>query len=138
KEPLDLSRQRVRLAGVGAAGMARRAHRAPAEGLLQLVAAGLGPGALEEPGGVEALDHQPGLLGARCLPMPLAEDRAHLLNGVVPVEELDEVQERAWEHGDLIGEAGGIAKGDAALPLVLDREGLERAEAWVVDHSASR
>lgn len=140
KERIDLPRQRRRLSGIGAAGVARRPHRTPAEGVVQLTAAGLEPVAFEESGGVEALDHQRDLLGTRCFAVALVQDRADLLHRVIAVEERDQVQERGREHGDLVGESGGIAEGDAPLPLVLDREGLERAEPRVAGegHSASR
>jgi hypothetical protein len=67
-------------------------------------------------------------------------DLLHLGDRMLAVEEGHEVEQHGGKHRDLIGEAGGVAQRDAALPFVVDRKGLERAEsgAGAVGHSTSR
>jgi len=69
-----------------------------------------------------------------------AQDLADPLDRVLPVEEGDQVEQGARQHRDLVGEAGGIPQGDAALPFVLDRKGLDSPQARIAGagHSASR
>ena len=59
---------------------------------------------------------------------------------MLAVEEGHQIEQEGREHRDLIGEPRGIAEGDALLPFVLDRKGLEWTESGVggVGHSTSR
>ncbi|MGH7315622.1 MAG: hypothetical protein ACREJS_05110 [Candidatus Rokuibacteriota bacterium] len=140
KKSVDLRLQRGGLAGVRAARVRRGSHRALAERVFQGLAALPEPVAVEESGGVEALDDLGDLLDRRSLRAATPEDLPDLLDRVVAVEERDQVQERRGEHRDLIGEAGGIPEGHAALPFVLDGKRLEGSEPRPggAGHSASK
>ena len=72
--------------------------------------------------------------------MPAPENPLDLLDRVIAVEERDQVQQGGREHGDLIGETGGIPERDAALASLLDRKGLEGPETRIsgCGHSTSR
>ena len=68
------------------------------------------------------------------------QDLADRVDRVLAVEEGNQVEEGARQHRDLVGEAGRIPQRDAALPLVLHREGFDSPQARIAGagHSASR
>jgi hypothetical protein len=140
KKAVDLRPKPRRIAGVGAAGVGGGTHRAQPEGVLERSAPLPEAVAVQEPGSIESLDDVGDLLRRGSLVVPAPEDLLDLLDRMLPVEERHQVQQDGREHGDLIGEAGGIPEGDAALPFVLDGKGLEGPEPRVTGggHSASR
>jgi hypothetical protein len=140
EEPVDLHLQRLRLPRVGAARVSGGTHRALPEGVLQRPAPLPEAGAVEEPGGIESLDDVGDLIEGGRLAVPALQDLADLLDRMRAVEERDQVQQSGREHGDLIGEAGGIPERNAALASLLDRKGLEGAQTRVTGcgHSTSR
>jgi len=70
--------------------------------------------------------------------VPALQDPPDLLDRMRAVEERDQVQQSGREHGDLIGEAGGIPERDAALASLLDRKGLEGAETRITGRGRRR
>src|SRR6185503_19010662 len=131
EEPGDLGTEGVGLPGVGAARVGRGADGALSEGILGRAAPRLEARAIQEAGVVEPLGQAPDLLDGRRLTVAAADDLLDRLQRMLAVEQRDQIEERPGQDRDLVGEAGGIPQGDAALPLVLDREGLDSPQAWI-------